>query len=150
MKKKKLHELEEKIEYMGQESEDAAVKYVQEVNKEWEEEEKKEFDDSLNKLDMNRGLTYSQILVEEAESFMSNFDIPKGFSWGVKKTKEGIAFYFRNPKGQWYASGNTICLIPEYDMNGVVRKVHKMLDEMEFQSKDAMESQSEEKKIILN
>jgi hypothetical protein len=132
MKKiKKIQELEEKIEYMGQDSEDDAVKYVQEVNKEWEEEEKKELDDSLNKLDMSSDLTYSQILVEEANGFMSNFDIPKGFTWGAMRTKEGICFYFRTPEGKYYAWGNKICLVPEYDMNGVVRKIFKMLDTMD-------------------
>lgn len=131
-KEKKIGEYIEEIELMGQDSEDNAVKYVQEVGKREEQESKQENDDSLNKLDLNKkSLSYSQILVEEAQSFMGGFDIPKGFTWGVLKSMRGIIFWYRTPQGKTHARANTICLVAEYDMNGVVRKVFKMIDEME-------------------
>lgn len=150
-KEKKIKELEEEIEVLGQDSEDKAVKWVQEVGKRDEQQANQEYSDSLNKLDLKkRSLTYSQILVEEANLFLKGFDIPKGYTWGALKTREGIVFWYRNPQGKYFAAGNTISLIPEYDMNGVVRKTYKMLDiiEKEADSREKEAEKSDEKLVL--
>lgn len=139
-------ELSEKIDVLGQESEDKAVKWVKEAQNEEDKIQEQENNDSLNKLDLSRkSLSYSDILVEEALSLMKGFDVPKGFYWGVTKTNKGIAFWYKTPDGKTFAKGNTICLVPEIDMNGVVRKVFKMIDEMELIEKNKNEGD----KIIL-
>ena len=137
--KKKKKELFEEIEVLGQDDEDKALKWVQEIGKRDERQAKQSESDSLNKLDLKKNSpSYSQILVEEAQSFMDNFDLPPGFSWGSIKTIKGIAFWYRDSNGKVFSRGNTISLVPEIDMNGVVRKVFMMLDEIEGVEKNGI------------
>ena len=147
-KKRKLAELSEKIDVLGQESEDGAVKWVKEAQKEEDKAAQQENDNSLNKLDLNKkNLSYSQILIEEALSFMKGFDIPFGFYWGVLKTSKGIVFWYQTPDKKVYAKGNTISFVPEIDMNGVVRRVFRMIDDMERIEDE--KNKSDEPKIIV-
>lgn len=133
-KKRSAGEILEEIETLGQEDENKAIKWVKEVGKRDEQESKEEFDDSLTKLESKKKrLGYKDALVEEIQGLMRGLssEVPKGFGWNCVKSDKGIVFIVFTPDGKRFVRGNTVCLIPEIDMQGALEKLYDMIDFME-------------------
>lgn len=127
----------EKIDVLGQENEKKAAKWVmKEGDQERKIEDRKE-NEELDKLQTKKRkgqlFGYTDEIVAATTRRMFEFEIPKGFYWQVYKTKNGrgIEIRYMTPMGKVYARGMNVCFNPEYDVNWIIRTIHKALDEME-------------------
>lgn len=115
----------EEIDAMGQESETKAVRHVQEVEKNRQQQ------DSYNTLTLQEDLEkkrrykknpYYQSLLNLAKKELSNYDVPKGYQLDVLLKEDGRLIFGLCKIGfRWYAKGMKICGDPKYDINCVER-----------------------------
>lgn len=129
---KKIAEFEEELDVLGQDSEDKAAKAVIEKGKKNQKKEDKKRSDILAQLDDNRNkiFIYKDVFFQKFQEELEEYDIPKGFRWGVVKTDKGIVLYFTY-QGRNFARGMTISNNPLYDMNCADRLIGKALDAMD-------------------
>lgn len=125
----------EKIDAMGQESEKKGAKWViEEGTNERKAEDAKEADE-LERLHSKRKQPtgYAGEIVAAASRRLLEFDIPKGFDWGVYKTKQGrgIELRYMRPDRRIFARGMYVSYNPNVDINWIIRNLHNAVDEME-------------------
>ena len=148
--KKQSGEDLEKITAMGQESEKKSVKWVQEVGKEMEQEEKRQQDNARDYLEgaKKKVFTYKDALLKEMRREMLNWEeeLPKGFNWFPMYTSKGLVMWLKNNKGEWFAKGLKLSGEPKYDLNGVARLIVGAVEEA---SKQMEKSQQTDNGIIL-
>lgn len=123
---KKLQEQLEVLDNIGQESEKKGIKATQEFHKNEEIEQKKKYNDTLNKLDLSKGSEYRKRVLEEAKLQLKDQDIPKGCRFQFGLTKKGLVLYIWY-KGKWYANGTLISQSPLFDAQAIVRLIDKGL-----------------------
>lgn len=139
----------DKLSVLGQESERKAAKWVKEEGKETREKEKKKTDNTLDTLDFKRKslFTYEQVLLAYIHHEMKTFDIPKGFHWHVKQTKQGMLFIFVTPTGKAFARGTQISRNPTIDINAVTRFLFDAVDQMDHIAEELEKKKEEVEKI---
>jgi hypothetical protein len=134
-KKKKLADVVEELDAMGQEDEKKAAKFVIEKGKEDRHEEDEKRSEVEWKLHDNKGriFTYKDLLLNEFKRQMMEMYqmLPQGYAWMPFATKKGIALYIKDEQDKWYARGMIVSGIPKYDLNCVERMINKALDSME-------------------
>lgn len=139
-KKSKLlaGELEEKIDAMGQESEEKAAKWVMEEGaREREGEEEKEAIAQWQLEDSRKQrVTYQSQLLKEANRRLRDYDIPKEFAAGVQLTSKGLVFWYMNPDRRMFAKGMQISTIPVFDLNGVDRLLVQLIDAIDMDARN--------------
>ena len=133
--KMRVQEEAEKIDVLGQESEEKGAKWViEEGEKKRKTEEEQEAQDQW-KLHDARGriITYSQLLLDDMKRLMQQLatDFPPNVAWLAVKNPKGVVLWIRSPDREWYARGMKICGTPKYDLQGITRLVHKGLDLIE-------------------
>lgn len=129
-------DLEERIDILGQEDDDKAVKWVKENDKEVLAEVQKEEEILVDRLTSKKTETsYKQILIAKYEVEMKTYEIPIGFKWAVMPSKEGIIVFFKSNTGKVYARGTKVCMIPKYDLNAMDRLLVRAFDAMQAQTK---------------
>lgn len=134
-KKKEIGEQVDIIEALGQDSEHKGASVAKELQK--EEYEKKEKKDILTveKLDSARKKpfdeTYYKTILTECNLRMKEYQLPIGFRWIAKVSKEGLAIYIGTPIGD-YAGGVKIVGDPRTDAKGMVGLVNQALIDVEL------------------
>lgn len=134
-KKKETGQKIELLNELGQDSEEKGAKIA--INLSKEEYAKKEQKDILTveKLDSarskkNDSVYYNSILAE-CNLRMKEFQLPIGFKWIAKVSKDGLAMYIGTPVGT-YAGGVKIVGDPFIDAKGVVGLVNQALMDVEL------------------
>lgn len=138
--KKNASDLAEEIDAMGQQSEEKAVKWVQEVEnrnlKEQSNSESKNIEDLEHKRRYAKN-PYYQSLYNLALQELKQYDIPRGYNVDILLKEDGRMIFGLQKQGfRWYAKGMKVCGEPKYDINCVQRMVVQMmlsLDELEMQ-----------------
>lgn len=134
-RKKSLGQLEEIVENLGQDSEEKASKIAIELfKKEREENEKKDIstveklDDARKKFDS----VYYRAILAECNLRMKEYDLPMGFRWIAKVSKDGLAIYIETPNKQQYGGGVRIVGDPFIDAKGTIGLVRQALIDVDL------------------
>ena len=140
LSKQHAGQLAEEIDAMGQESEEKAVKWVQEV--EHREEKKRQETDAQHAEQIAKKRRFKKndyyiALYQYASKLLKEYDIPQGYEVDCYLKEEGkLVFGVRKVGYRWYAKGMIICGEPKYDKNCIERLVYQTmmaLDELEGQ-----------------
>ena len=117
--KKKIEELEEEIDAMGQENEIKAAKWVKEKGKEWDQEVAQEQGKTLEILEGKtryKFADYKRFLGEELMKAGTDEGYPEGWMHQSAVTDKGIVFYLRSPDKRLFVRAFTPTNIPKYDL----------------------------------
>ena len=130
LSKQRAQEETEKIDALGQESETKAVKWVIEEGERERKEQAEEEAVARWKLeDVKKTVwTYKDSLLKEANRQIPSYELPSGFLIKASSGKQGLLFFVRDLKGNWYVKGMKISNIPMYDLQGIQRMVDKCLN----------------------
>lgn len=141
LSKQNAGKLAEEIDAMGQQNEEKAVKWVQEVEKR-EEKKRHELDarneEQIAKKRRFKKNDYYRALHTYAAKQLAEYDIPRGYAVDVylQEDKGELMFGLQKVGFRWYAKGMKICGEPKYDKNCIERLVVQTmlgLDELEGQ-----------------
>lgn len=133
-RKKDLGNLEEIVENLGQDSEEKASKIAIELfKKERQENEKKDIN-TVEKLDSARRFdsTYYRTILAECNLRMAEYDLPMGFRWISKVSKEGLAIFIETPQRVQYGGGVKIVGDPLIDAKGTIGLVRQALIDVDL------------------
>ena len=134
-RKKELGEQVEIIEALGQDSEREGAKVAKELHKkDYEKKEKKDIL-TVEKLDSAHSKpskeTYYRSILAECNLRMQEYQLPIGFRWIAKVSREGLAIYIGTPYGQ-YGGGVKIVEDPFKDAKGMVGLINQALMDVEL------------------
>jgi len=118
VKEKKIGDLEEEIDAMGQESEIKASKWVKEKGKEWDKEAEVEKGKALDVLEGKtryKFADYKRFLGEELMRRGWEEFYPKDWMFHSTITDKGIVYYLRSPDKRMFVRAFAPVNIPEYD-----------------------------------
>lgn len=124
--KKNAQELAEELDTLGQDSDERAVKWVQEKQKELDTEEVKETNKEKEILHDKRKYKkneYFLAILRMAKRKLAEFDVPNGYRVDAILKENKVIIGLRKDGFRWYAKGMVICGEPKYDMNCIERLV---------------------------
>lgn len=154
--KKQIAQEVEEIETLGQESDEKAVKWVQEVEKRnmHEEDEKRAAEEWKLHDSRKRVFTYETALAQACQRRMVEYDefVPKGFMWIArlsKKKKGGLEIWIRDPKDKFYCKAMIISHSPKFDLNWIDNTIVMGLDQMDELERRYSEEQNNTKKFEI-
>lgn len=129
-------ELIDKIEQMGQDSEEKGKKAVQQFAKEKEQEEKKKEAEALDKLNTKNYNLYWDRIKNEAKRKIREYDIPRGFYVDCGLTSKGLVIGYKHyTDSLWFMKGMKISTLPTVDLWGVDKLINEALDEIDRRQK---------------
>ena len=118
MKKKRIEEIEEEIDAMGQESEIKAAHWVKEKGKERDKEAEEEQGKTLDALEGKTKYNfadYKRFLGEELMKRGADEIYPEGWRHQSAVTNKGVVYYLRSPDKRLFVRAFTPVNIPKYD-----------------------------------
>lgn len=155
--RKNVAEEAEQIETLGQESEEKAVKWVQEVEKEREHEETEKSAEEHWILHDNKQkfFTYQNAVLTTCRRRMVEYDefVPKGFYWiaqlRITKKLRGLEIWIRDPKDRFYCKAMKISGDPVFDLNWIDNAIQYGLNQMDELDQKYKAEEELKKKILI-
>ncbi len=146
MNKKQIFKEMEELEATGQDSEEKGAKAVIKIQKEFEENQKKQDARTWELLHSKRRTVanYKDALLNHMKLLKDNFndEVPPGYQWWIMPTEKGILLTVRTKEGKWVGKGTMVSGEPKYDINAVERLLFKGLEYI-----DSLEQIEERNKI---
>lgn len=142
LSKRNAGQLAEELDAMGQESEEKAVKWVQEVENRNEKKRQETDARQYEVLDKKRRFKkndYFESLLTLANRKIGEYDIPRQYNVQAILKDDRLIVGLQKIGYRWYAKGMKICGEPKYDINCVERLVVQC-----FLALDELESHHEE------